>query len=82
MKTVFLILYLWHADRVDVYGYRERSVGLNGGPVLKIEAMPSLRACEAVGAAAKALADQMQHGANPADDRGLPAVYRCVEVAK
>lgn len=81
MKTVYLVLYLWHAAR-------EGNAGL-GGPQLTIQPMPSVQVCEAVGAAAKALADA-QRPYPAADFRSPPpdgtyranysppAAYRCV----
>ncbi len=79
-KYVFLVLYLWHADSV-----READCisgpcavlarAMNGGPILKIERMDSLRQCEAVGAAIKALTDAQPHSAQPAS-------FRCIEVSK
>jgi hypothetical protein len=78
VKTVFLILYLWHADKIHD-GEAGRSsgvgVGMNGGPVLKIEPMPSLKSCESVGVAVKLLVDMQEHSTKA-------AVYRCIEVNK
>lgn len=79
MKAVFLVLYLWH-------GAKEGYAGL-GGPQLVVQAMPSLAACEAVGSAAKQLADNSRpypaesyHGDLYRSSVAIPAVYRCVEV--
>ena len=84
MQVVYLILYLWHAGSfVTTSGG-----GANGGPVLTLQQMPSMAACEAVGTSAKGLADSQRQSA-PAgirsDSPGLaspPAVYRCIEVPK
>lgn len=65
MKTVYLILYLYHSQ----WG----GSASTGGPSIAITQMPSLVACEAVGAQAKTLADSRI----PAVD----AAYRCIEVA-
>lgn len=76
MQTVFLIMYLWHAAAEDM----GRSVG---GPVLKIQQMPSMKTCEVVGAAAKVLADSQMPSSDPVRGRAMvpvPAVYRCISV--
>lgn len=83
MKVVYLILYLWHADAMIITS----GGGLNGGPVLAIQRMESVRECEAVGLAAKQLADSIRP--NPGSTNkgefiagSPPAVYRCIEVPK
>lgn len=85
-KAVFLVLYLWH-------GAREGNSGL-GGPQLLVQPMPSVAACEAVGRAAKEMADgqrpyptasfTLDNGWQPLyrTSYSLPAVYRCVEVPR
>ncbi len=67
--SVYLVFYLYQALS-----------GHSGGPVVKIEAMPSIAVCEAVGAALKDLADR---GAREAEERGYRsrrADFRCVVV--
>jgi hypothetical protein len=92
VKTVFLILYFWHADQYRSGINNGGGIGLNGGPVLRIEQMPSVSACEVIGKAVKDLVDQQRQGPpsrwqdyqperNGAHS-GLPAVYNCVEVSK
>ena len=82
MKVVYLIIYLWHADSFTITS----GGGMNGGPVLSIQRMETLRECEQVGRLAKALVDEFRP--SPAAYFGgpayhsLPAVYRCVEVSK
>lgn len=76
MKTVFLILYLWHSDQTSHhFHYDNNRAGMNGGPVLRIERMESLRQCDAVGKEVKNLADAQPHGTEP-------VAYRCIEVSK
>lgn len=75
MKSVFLILYLWHG-------------GTRGGPAITVAPMPSLAACQQVGTQAKTLADSQprEHEregwgiASEGDFR--PAVFRCIEVLR
>ena len=81
MKTVFLILYLYHGV------YANGAGKATGGPALTITQMPSLSACEVAGSAAKGLVDAAR--VDPAEKesfyallRGQFAVYRCIEVAK
>ncbi len=78
-KTVFLIVYLWHATnhRAD---YNQ---GGTGGPAISIHKMPSLAACEAVGKAAKELTDSKGPTASiePEAFHSAPTVYRCIEVS-
>ena len=83
MKVVYLILYLWHADRFLITS----GGGMNGGPVLSIQRLDNLHECEQVGRAAKSLADDIRPspvarlGSAPAYN-SPPAIYRCVEVSK
>lgn len=79
MKTVFLILYFWHADKLM---FPSIGTGMNGGPVLKLEPMASLAQCEAVGTAVKSMVDRMAHGPDPSVDDFRAVVYRCIEVPK
>lgn len=86
MKTVFLIVYLWHASGAGDYS------GGSGGPALTIAQMPSLAACEVVGRVAKETVDQNGPEYPNAGAIGRyeppfrftvkPSAYRCVEVAK
>jgi hypothetical protein len=83
--TVYLILYLWHAS-----GVHGSYSGGTGGPALTITAMSSLEACEAVGRAAKSLADENgPEWANGGAENSVtapfaftvkPAAFRCVRV--
>lgn len=76
MQTVYLVMYLWHAAAEDM----GRSAG---APVLSIVQMPSISACESVGRAAKALADNGAPLADPARGSTMiprPASFRCVSV--
>jgi len=74
MKTIFLIVYLWHE-----WGGGNASTG---GPSLSITPMPSWSICDKAGRAAKEFAD-----AQKAPTAGFlsawvahPASYRCVEI--
>lgn len=89
MKIVYLILYLWHAS-----GRAGDYAGGIGGLGMTITQMPSLAACEAVGAAAKQIADAQRPEPVAGNRVGEgsyarwvrfespPAVYRCIEVNK
>jgi hypothetical protein len=81
MKTIFLILYFWHADAGIKRNPTTDSLAMLGGASLQIHAMPSMAACELVGSTAKALADKgAPAGDLPAIPRlSLPLSYRCVE---
>jgi hypothetical protein len=74
MKSVFLIMYLWHTA-----GGGQSSIG---GPAMTVVPMPSLVVCEKVGAVAKAFADQRGIPKNfwSGNAATLPAEYRCIEV--
>lgn len=73
MKTVYLILYLYHSH----WG----GSASTGGPSITVAPMPSLAACEAVGTQAKSLADSRIPDVGGNIWRSIPAVYRCIEVA-
>ena len=81
MKTIFLILYFWHADAGIKRNVHDDSLAMLGGASLQIHTMPSMAACELVGSTAKALADKgAPAGDLPAIPRlSLPLSYRCVE---
>lgn len=73
MKSVFLIMYLWHTA-----GGGQSSVG---GPAMTITPMPSLVVCEKVGVVVKAFADQQAPPAIYwANHSAKPAEFRCIEV--
>lgn len=80
MKTVFLILFIWHGQTYKS-GYSHINMAYPvalaavGEPRLQIESVPSLSACEALGAAIKDMAD-----AQPTSQQ--PVVYRCIAVNK
>lgn len=80
MKTVYLILYLWHTQGSG--GWHD--CAQMGGPSMSIAPMPSLSVCEEVGRHAKELADQQGTRRSASLATGTlsePAVYRCIEVA-
>ena len=64
MGSVYLILYLWHAT----FTTDPKAIG---GPQLSITRVDSLSACEALGKAAKELAD----AARPEPRESLDATY-------
>jgi 3-hydroxy-3-methylglutaryl CoA synthase len=84
MKSVFLIMYLWNAaSRCDSGACAHAA----GGPALQVVEMPSLAACESVGAAAKQMVDvsRPDPSLSRAWDKPMmspPTAFRCVEVAR
>ncbi len=73
MKSVFVIMYLWHTA-----GSGQSSIG---GPAMTVAQMPSLTVCEKVGAVAKAFADRQAVPANYWSNlHSAPAEFRCIEV--
>ncbi len=87
MQTVFLIMYLWHANQAIHNGQPNTTIAMNGGPVFLFERMPSLAACEAVGAAAKDLADRSIPRWEDGDyhhvsSMSTPASFRCISVPR
>ena len=81
MKSVYLIMYLWNAAAGCTNGSCAHAAG---GPALQVVAMPSLTACEAVGASAKQMIDAVRPEPT-ADNRAMyshPTSFRCVEVSK
>ena len=77
-QLVYLILYLWHADVWP--GARG---GGTGGPVLVIQQVPTVTACEQLGKATKELTDHLRPepvAAAISSRNSPPAAYRCVVV--
>lgn len=73
MKSVFLIMYLWHTA-----GSGQSSIG---GPAMTVAQMPSLTVCEKVGAEAKAFTDRQAVPKNYWSNLySVPAEFRCIEV--
>jgi len=73
----YLVMYLWH-----IAGYGNSAVG---GSSMTITPMPSLAACEKVGAIAKAFADQQAvfqtdpFGGEGPSNKSKPAQFACFE---
>lgn len=88
MKTVFLILYFWHADWLS--NVSQSPITAVGAPVLHFERMPNLRACEVIGQATKEMVDSEQREpqylksiagyAVGRNSMSRPVQFRCVEV--
>ena len=62
MSTVFLILYFWHGDVAIKRNPHDDAIALAATPVMQVLHMPTLAACEVVGAAAKQLLDASAPG--------------------
>lgn len=83
--AVFLILYFWHGEIAVKQNPHDDVLSLAATPVMQVLPMPTLAACEVVGAAAKQLIDAAAPGNEP--DRTLPRVsrpaqFRCVAVSR